>query len=96
VHNFYLTAQACNAQIDDNDEQIDVVQKEITIKEMNEMFRIAEILKEKILNDYPNLEQSAKVHQETENSIRCYGVLYEGKRKTFHQTTLHQFLSKKE
>jgi hypothetical protein len=74
-----------------------VAPKEFTLKEMDEMFRIAEIFKEKILNGNPNLERSMEVRQETENSIRCYRVLYEEKRKRmFYQTTLHQFLSKKE
>jgi hypothetical protein len=41
---------AYDAQIDDNDEQIDMAPKESTLKEMDEMFRIAEIFKEKILN----------------------------------------------
>jgi hypothetical protein len=71
--------------------------KEFTLKEMDEMFRIYQIFKEKILNSDRNLEQSVKVRQEIENSIHCYRVLYKEKRKIkFHQTTLHQFLSKKE
>jgi hypothetical protein len=41
----------------------------------------AEIFKEKIFNGDPDLERSMKVRQEIENSIRCYQVLYEEKRK---------------
>jgi hypothetical protein len=41
--------RAFDAQIDDNDEQIDVAPKEFTLKEMDEMFRITEIFKEKNL-----------------------------------------------
>jgi hypothetical protein len=64
---------------------------------MEKIFRIADIFKERNLNDDPNFEQSVKVGQETENSICCYRVLYEEKgKKKFHQTTLHQFVSKKE
>jgi hypothetical protein len=48
---------------------------------MDEMFRIAEIFKERILNGDPNLERSMKVRQEIENSIRCYRVLYEEKKE---------------
>lgn len=89
--------RAYDDQMDDNDEQIDVPPKEFTLKEMDEMFRVAEIFKDKILNGDPNLERSMKVRQEIENSIRCYRVLYEEKRKKkFYQTTLHQFLSRKE
>jgi hypothetical protein len=73
--------RAYDAQINDN-EQIDVVPKEFTLKKIDEMFRTAEIFKEKILNGDPNLERSTKVRQETENSIRCYRVLYEGKNST--------------
>jgi hypothetical protein len=74
-----------------------VAPKEFDLKEMDEMFRIAELFKEKILNDDPNLERPLKVRQEIENSIRCYRVLYEEKRKNkFHHTNLHQFLSEKE
>jgi hypothetical protein len=47
---------AYDAQIDDSDEQTDVALKEFTLKEIDEMFTIAEIFKEKILNSYPNLE----------------------------------------
>jgi hypothetical protein len=47
-----------------------VAPKEVTLKEMDEMFRIAEIFKEKILNGDLNLEQSMKVCQEIENPIR--------------------------
>jgi hypothetical protein len=80
--------RAYDAQIDDNDEQIDVAPKEFTLKEMGEMFKIDEIF---------NLERPMKVRQETENSIRCYRVLYEEKiKKKSHRTTLHQFLYKKE
>jgi hypothetical protein len=76
-----LIKELNDAQIDYNDEQIDVAPKEFDLKEMNEMFRIAEIFKERILNGDPNLERPIKVRQETENSFRCYQVLYEEKRK---------------
>jgi hypothetical protein len=73
-----------------------VAPKEFDLKEIDEMFRIAVIFKEKILNGDHNLERPLKVRQETENSFRCYRVLYEEKKKKFHHTTLHQFLFKKE
>jgi hypothetical protein len=73
---------AYDAQTDDNDEQIDVAPKEFTLKEMDEIFRNAEIFKEKIMNGDPNLERSMKDRQEIENSIRCYRVLYEEKNST--------------
>jgi hypothetical protein len=58
---------------------------------------VLKFLKRKILNGDPNLERSMTVRQEIENSIRCYRVSYEEKiKKNFHQTTVHQFLSKKE
>jgi predicted transcriptional regulator len=37
----------------------------------SQMFRIAEIFKDKILNGDPNLDRSMKVCQEIENSIHC-------------------------
>jgi hypothetical protein len=40
----------------DYDEQIDTATKEFTLKEMDEMFRITEMFKEKMLNGDPNLE----------------------------------------
>jgi hypothetical protein len=73
--------RAYDAQIDDNDEQIHVAPKKFTLKEMDEMFRSAEMFKEKILNGDPNLERPMKVRQQTENSIRCYRVLYDEKTK---------------
>jgi hypothetical protein len=44
---------AYDAQFDDNDEKIHVVLKQFTLKEMDEMFRIAEIFKERILTAIP-------------------------------------------
>jgi hypothetical protein len=67
----------------------------ITNTKIAREFRIAEIFKEEILNGDPNLERSANGRQDrqhTENSIRCYRVLYKEKtEKKIHQTTLHQF-----
>jgi hypothetical protein len=96
-----------DAPSDYNDKKIDVALKGFTLTAMDEMFRISEIFKEKILNGDSNLKRSMKVCHEIENSIPCYRVLYEKKKrkkerkkkkrkKNFHQTTLHQFLYKKE
>lgn len=43
-------------QIDDNDEQIDMALNEFTLEEMDEMFIIAKLFKDKIMNDNPNFE----------------------------------------
>jgi ASC-1-like (ASCH) protein len=63
-----------------------VAPKEFTLKEMDGIFRIAEIFKEKILSIDPNLERSMKVRQEIENSIRCYRALYEEKKERKYST----------
>jgi hypothetical protein len=69
---------------------------QILIKELEQMFRNLETVKQQIMDLDPNAERSMLVRRTQENGISCYGKWYEEKRKaTSVQTTVHKYFSRK-
>jgi hypothetical protein len=69
--------------------------KEILIKELQQMFRNLEHVKQQIADLDPNVERSMLVRRTLENGISCYRKLYEDKKKaTPVQTTLDKYFSR--
>jgi hypothetical protein len=72
------------------------VSKEILIKELEQMFRNLETVKQQIMDLDPNVEKSMLVHRTLENGISYYRKMYEEKKKaTSVQTTLDKYSSRK-
>ena len=62
---------------DENEEKT----KELTVKELEEILRIGEVLKEKIVNVDPILQKSIQVSRETDKAIYCYKLMCDEKKK---------------
>jgi hypothetical protein len=72
------------------------VSKEILIKEVEQMFRTLETVKQQIMDLDPNVERSMQVRRTLKNGISCYRKTYEEKKKaTSVQTTLDKHFSRK-
>jgi hypothetical protein len=72
------------------------VSKEFFGKELEQMFRNLETVKQQIMDLDPNVETSMLVHRTLENGISCYRKMYEEKKKaTSVQTTLEKYFSGK-
>jgi hypothetical protein len=72
------------------------VSKEILIKELEQMFRNLETVKQQIIYLDINVERSMLVRRTPENGISCYRKMYEEKKKaTSVQTTLDKHSSRK-
>jgi hypothetical protein len=72
------------------------VSKEILIKELEQLFRNLETVKQQIMDLDLNLERSMLVCQTLENGISCYHKMYEEKKKgTSVQMTLDKYFSRK-
>jgi hypothetical protein len=70
------------------------VSKEILIKELEQMFRNLETVKQQITGLDPNVERSMLVR--LENVISCYHEMYEEKKKaTSVETTVVRYFSRK-
>jgi hypothetical protein len=70
--------------------------KEILIKELEQMFRNLEIVKQQIMNLDPNVEIGMLVRRTLEKGISCYRKMYEEKKKaTSVQMTLDIHFSRK-
>jgi hypothetical protein len=72
------------------------VSKEILIKELEQMFRNLETVKQQIMDLDPNVERSVLVRRTPESGISCCRKMYEEKKRaTSVQTTLDKnFLRK--
>jgi hypothetical protein len=69
--------------------------KEILIKELEQMFRNLETVKQ-IMDLDPNVERSMPVRRTLENGISCYRKMYEDKKKAISvQTTIDKYFSRK-
>jgi hypothetical protein len=72
------------------------VSKEILIKELEQMFRNLETVKQQIVDLDPNVERSMLVRRTLENGISCYRKMHEEKKKaTSVQTTFDKYFSRK-
>jgi hypothetical protein len=66
------------------------------IKDLEQMFRNLETVKQQIMDLDPNVERSMLVRRTLENGISCYCKMYEEKKKaTSLQTTLDKYFSRK-
>jgi hypothetical protein len=71
------------------------VSEEILIKELEQMFRNLETVKQ-IMDSDPNVERSMLVRRTLENRISCYRKMHEEKKKTTSvQTTFGKYFSRK-
>jgi hypothetical protein len=72
------------------------VSKEILIKELEQMFRNLETVKQQIMDLDLNVERSMLIRRTPENGISCYRKMYDEKKKapTF-QPTLDKYFSRK-
>jgi hypothetical protein len=72
------------------------VRKEILIKEVEQIFRNLETVKQQIMDLDPNVERSILVRRTLGNRISCYRRMFEEKKKaTSIQTTLDKYFSRK-
>jgi hypothetical protein len=72
------------------------VSKEILIKEIEQVFRNLETVKQQIMVLDPSVERSMLVRRTLENGISCCRKMYEEKKKaTSVQTTLDKYFSRK-
>jgi hypothetical protein len=72
------------------------VSKEILIKELEQMFRNLETVKQQFMDSDPNVERGMRVRRTLENGISCYRKMYEQKKTaTSVQTTLDKYFSRK-
>jgi predicted RNA-binding protein with RPS1 domain len=72
------------------------VSKEILIKELDQMFRNFETVKQQIMDLDPNVERSMLVRRNLENGISSHRKMYEEKKKaTSVYTTLDECFSTK-
>jgi hypothetical protein len=72
------------------------VSKEILIKELDQMFRNLETVKQQTVDLDPNVERSVLVRRTLENGISCYRKMSgEKKKATSVQTTLDKCFSRK-
>jgi hypothetical protein len=70
------------------------VSKEILIKELEQMFRNLETVKQRNMELDPNVERSMLVRRTLENGISCYRKMHEEKKKASSvQTTLDKYFS---
>jgi hypothetical protein len=66
------------------------------MKELEQMFRNLETVKQQIMDLDPNVERSMPVRRTLENGISCYRKMYEEKKKaTSVQTTIDKYYSRK-
>jgi hypothetical protein len=66
------------------------------MKELEQMFRNLETIKQQIMDLDPNVERSMPVRRTLENGISRYRKIYEEKKKvTSVQTTLDKYFSRK-
>ncbi|KAK9728863.1 hypothetical protein QE152_g16999 [Popillia japonica] len=59
--------------------------KEFTLKELEEIFRIGELYKQKIMDGDPNLARSLRVSREIDKAVFCFKVMYEETKKCLKQ-----------
>jgi hypothetical protein len=72
------------------------VSKEILVKELEQMFRNMEHVKQKIMDLDPNVERSMLISRTLEKAISCCPETYEEKKKaTSVQTTPDKYFSRK-
>jgi hypothetical protein len=72
------------------------VSEEILIKQLEQIFRNLETVKQQIMDLDPNVERSKLVRRTLENGISCYRKMCEEeKMATSVQTTLNKYFSKK-
>ena len=72
--------------------------KELTLNDLDEMFRLMENFKQRMMDSDPDIDRSMQVRRNLENDIKCYRKLYEEKKKAknekYVQTSLLKFFSK--
>jgi uncharacterized coiled-coil DUF342 family protein len=72
------------------------VSNEILIKELEQIFRNLETVKQQIMDIDPNVERSLLVRRNLEDGISCCRKMYEEKKKaTSVQTTFDKYFSRK-
>jgi hypothetical protein len=72
------------------------VSKEILIKELEQVFRNLETVKQQIMDSDPNMERSMLVRRTLENGISCYRKMSEEKNKaTSVQMTFDKYFCRK-
>jgi hypothetical protein len=89
-----LDHQKASEKVDSDAEELENVQvREFNLKEFEDVFRAAEIVKQKIMDAVPNLDRSMQIRRDTNKALCVYQYMYEDlkKEKTVQSTLLKYF-----
>ena len=86
-----LGQQQALQEMDDNCEE---VVKEITIKELEDLFQDMEKVKRRLMDIDPDVNRSMKVCRSLEDQLSCYCKIYCEKKQKPVQLTLDKFFTK--
>ncbi|KAM9033903.1 uncharacterized protein LOC105749892 [Sarcophilus harrisii] len=91
-NDLHLEQQVFEEANNDLKESDNMQMKEFTLKEFEDLFRAAEVMKQKIMNADPNVSRSIQIRQNVDRALCIYQHMYEDLKKKTVQPTLLKYI----